>query len=67
MRRIAALALLWLLPARAGLFDMRLHVWAKVITLHGVELLLVIRGAPHKLTDREREVLNRIAHEMNTL
>lgn len=63
---LAALVLL-ALPTQAGLLDYRAHVWCRVTTTSGVQLMLVIHGQPSKLNMRERGVLNQIAQTMTDM
>lgn len=66
-RLFFAALLMLTLPTQAGLLDHRPHVWCRVTTTNGVDLMLVIKGQPSKLTLRERAVLNDIARLMTEL
>lgn len=57
----------WFLFLPAGLFGWRWHLLARHECANGGMLLLVLRGEPYKLTERERELVDWIVDKMSEL
>jgi hypothetical protein len=55
------------LLAPAGWFGWRVHVLARHDCANGPVLTLLLRGEPWKLTERERDLIDRIAELMRHL
>jgi hypothetical protein len=58
---------LFLLLAPVGLWGWRWHLLARHECAGGGLLMLVLRGEPWKLTERERELVDLISDKMNEL
>ena len=57
----------WFLATPAGLWSWRIHQLAKHDCANGPTLLLLLRGEPWKLTQKERELVDEIAEKFKAL